>query len=582
MHTEPTPPPSGAGATFAVALLSIAVLVLTADYQIYDNNFYALSEATALLAGEHPYRDFFEWGIPLQAYLSLAAQYLSGQRLIGEFVLQWLFIVAGMIVAFRLALRLSRSPGASLAAMLPALLLLAASPTYQYPKVFVYPCALLIAYRYIDRPNAWRSLAMGLVTGVAFLFRHDHGIYVGIVVGLAFALAVHANADLRRPSVAVRQLGACAVGCILLLLPWAIVVARSEGLVDYVEARAYINTAWSVHRPVFAPVLDINPVRALTPDRAAPADAEPYEWLLANWLPGRSNAEAWLYQMTVLVILATVISGGLAYVLYWVRRIPIRQDSNYALLAGVLLLIVARQLFREQSYFVMAAATAAACGARFLGPTPGATAAGLRRVWYGSRRSLAVVLLAITVATAVGYSRESNLPQPIYQAQHLPDTFARLTAFPPIDGRIPAETALAVTAAEWKRLDEGRKSDVMLRYVSDCSAPGDHLLVSGPTPYHVGYYARRPVAGGHLYWHDGWRSDSMREAQSLALLQKQSVPFALSTDRNVLDDLQPYPRIRAYVAEHYVEIPGTHGRVLMDKRSVPVRRFGRLRLSCFH
>src|SRR5688572_3854368 len=170
MSLEPMPSRADRVATYAVAVLSAAVLVLTADYQIYDNNFYALSEATALLAGEHPYRDFFEWGIPLQASLSAVAQYLSGGRLLGEFGLQWLFIVAGMVIAFRLALRFSQSLGASLAAMLPAVLLLAASPTYQYPKVFVYPCAILIACRYIDRPTVGRSVAMGLITGIAFLF----------------------------------------------------------------------------------------------------------------------------------------------------------------------------------------------------------------------------------------------------------------------------------------------------------------------------------------------------------------------------------------------------------------------------
>ena len=47
-----------------VAALNLVVLILTAEQQIYDTNFYSLWEATALLAGDHPYRDFFEWGIP--------------------------------------------------------------------------------------------------------------------------------------------------------------------------------------------------------------------------------------------------------------------------------------------------------------------------------------------------------------------------------------------------------------------------------------------------------------------------------------------------------------------------------------
>ena len=47
------------------AVLTAAVLVLHAGDQIYDSNLLHLFEATALLAGDHPYRDFYEWGAPL-------------------------------------------------------------------------------------------------------------------------------------------------------------------------------------------------------------------------------------------------------------------------------------------------------------------------------------------------------------------------------------------------------------------------------------------------------------------------------------------------------------------------------------
>src|SRR5688572_8044448 len=180
-------------AAWLVALLSLGVLILTAEYQIYDNNFYTLSEATAILAGEHPFRDFFEWGVPLQAYLSAAAQWVSGGRLIGEFALQWSFITAGVVLSFHLAVRLSRSVIVALAAMIPAVLLLAASPTYQYTKVFIYPCAVVVACRYLEQPTFRRSALMGVVVATAFLFRHDHGIYVSLTFALAFLLAWRAR-----------------------------------------------------------------------------------------------------------------------------------------------------------------------------------------------------------------------------------------------------------------------------------------------------------------------------------------------------------------------------------------------------
>jgi hypothetical protein len=565
--------------SWLVGLLSLGVLILTADYQIYDNNFYTLSEATAILAGEHPFRDFFEWGVPLQAYLSAAAQWLSGGRLIGEFALQWGFITAGVVLSFHLAVRLSRSANVALAAMLPAVLLLAASPTYQYTKVFIYPCAALVACRYIERPSIRRSAALGAVVAIAFLFRHDHGIYVGLTFAVAFVLAWRARPGVSHLRARAGHLAACAGVAFVLVLPWLVTVARSEGLLEYIEARSYIKTAWSVQRPVFSPVLAINPLRALTPDPTVAADAEPYERLLAAWLPARGHAAEWLYQMTILVAIAAAATGVLS-LLRQRKGEAAPPESEYLLLTGGLMLLVAWELFREQSYFVMTTALAAACGARFLrGPEPASR--GLARWLTRGRRTFATLLLLITLATTVGYARESNLPHLIYLAEHQPHTWARLTVYPPIDGLITREEAAAVTPTQWQALDTGRRSDVMLRYVFECVATGDHVLVSGPTPYQIGYYVQRPVAGGHVYWHDGWRSDPVREAQSLALIQRQSVPFAFSTDSAMLDDLKRYPRIHDHVAARYRPIPGTGERVLIDAHRPAVRQFGEMQLPCF-
>ena len=59
---------------WTIGVLSAAVLIITADDQISDNNFYALSETASLFAGDDPYRDVFEWGVPLQAALSHVTQ----------------------------------------------------------------------------------------------------------------------------------------------------------------------------------------------------------------------------------------------------------------------------------------------------------------------------------------------------------------------------------------------------------------------------------------------------------------------------------------------------------------------------
>ncbi|OFW15582.1 MAG: hypothetical protein A3H29_16570 [Acidobacteria bacterium RIFCSPLOWO2_02_FULL_67_21] len=115
----------------------------------------------------------------------------------------------------------------------------------------------------------------------------------------------------------------------------------------------------------------------------------------------------------------------------------------------------------------------------------------------------------------------------------------------------------------------------------DCTAPGDRVLVTGQTPFQVGYYVARPIAGGHLYWHESWRADPARELQSLSLLQRQSVPFAYSTHDPVLEDFRRYPRIREHLLTHYAELEGSRGLLLVDRRRQPTGTFGAMGFPCF-
>jgi hypothetical protein len=65
------------------------------------------------------------------------------------------------------------------------------------------------------------------------------------------------------------------------------------------------------------------------------------------------------------------------------------------------------------------------------------------------------------------------------------------------------------------------------------------------------------------------------------LLQRQSVPFAFATHNPVLEDLVDYPDIQEYFRANYVEIDGTLGRLLVDRRKRPTGRYGALGLPCF-
>jgi hypothetical protein len=165
--------------------------------------------------------------------------------------------------------------------------------------------------------------------------------------------------------------------------------------------------------------------------------------------------------------------------------------------------------------------------------------------------------------------------------RELAPTFRQLLTTPPIDALQSADTARHLQSAQWLASDTDARLTLALRYMHDCTRDGDHIFVTGSTPYQVAYYTERPVAGGQLEWHQGWLSDPPHERQSLMLLRTQSVPFAFSTHDPVLDDLRPYPDIRRYFQENYVSLEGSGGLLLVDRRRHPTGHFGVVGLPCF-
>ena len=593
-----------------VGVLTAVVLVLNSRAQLFDSNFIMLSEGMALLAGDHPYRDFFESGTPAGAYLSMAAQWLSGYRLIGEFLIHWILITAGVVLSFQLGSRLSGSVAALLAALAVALVLLSLAPTYHYTKIIVFPLALWCAWRYLERPGTGRAAAVGAIGALGFLFRHDYGLYIAVLAVASGALVLAAVPPREWLRIAVRHTSAAVIAAVLLLMPWAVTVARSEGLAAYTEARLAMYEAppgfvyrrlldinpWRdlrAHRPPPEPGVIAfiwNPARVdetvlrqleakyelrLLPDRDAQGrlqyqipnrfdvrlfELDPYindgigfEWdrleEIRLGLPTPDSALAWLTQ--VMLVIPLLFMGSALWSLARVRaaaelRDPARMDAQRLLLAGVFLVAIDLSLFRQPSYMVVVAPLTLALAARFL-------ARG-----HVVARAAAVVVLLLTGYAGVVWAREAPMYEPSRLVERTSEAFERLLASPPASA-----------------------ANDTFRYLYECTAPGDRLLVTGSTPFDVNYYAERPFAGGHTLWHFNWRSDPAREAESMALLSRQRVPFAFSSSDPLLNDFTRYPRIHAYLVENFRAIDGFDGRLLVNTTLQPVRRFGERNLECF-
>jgi 4-amino-4-deoxy-L-arabinose transferase-like glycosyltransferase len=620
-----------------VAALSALVLLATARAQIGDTNFYTLWEATNLLGGDHPYRDFYEWGVPLQAYVSALGQTVFGYRILSEFVVQWAFIVAGVVIACDLGLRLSGSRAAVLATMIPAVLLLAVTPTYHYPKLFLYPLAIWLMWRYLDRATPRRAAALGVVTAAAFLFRHDHGVYIGAGAAMAFVLERLLKSDSRNLRLLLVDTAAYLAATLIVLTPWLVAVQRAEGIDEYIQSRAQLYRAWSASTFPLRALAQINPVRELflRPQPAPKSAVVGFVWssevpesqqrlLEAQYglrplgrrdeegrylfevanvfdpnltgldpfirngaglqfdairdrqsrFPSISNAELWLMQVAFIVP-AVLLASRLMHVVRLSATATPQPNTYSIIVASTFVLLAESRLFREASYVVLMTPVVAALAAPWLRPAH--REAPLMRV---VRLAVAVPLFALTLYAVVGWIRGTDIFHPAQIRESLGSTFQSMVMSPPIDAYQPEPRAVHVTRAEWNAgsIDRGA---VLIRYMFDCASPGDRALVTGVTPFHVGYYVNLPIAGGHLFWHHKWRSDPVHEQQSLALLRRQSVPFVFSTNDPVFEDFKAYPAILAYLRAYYIELEGSSGLMLVDRRRMPVRRFGELGLPCF-
>jgi hypothetical protein len=598
-----------------VAIGSAVVLLSTARSQIADTNFVVLWEAVSVLEGDRALIDLFEWGAPLAVLLSAAAQWLVGYRLIGEMALQWTFTIAGVTLAYHLAARLTRTYAAALLTLPLALILLANTPSYHYSKLFFFPFGLWLAWHYLEHPSLRRAAALGATTAAAFLVRHDYLLYLGFVSALALVLAPF-TAGTWAPRRWLRDVGIAAVTAAACVAPWAAFVEMREGFVAYTRLRVAKNEPAG---PAFTSLLAIDPVRVFDASFGTPAEPgeigfiwnpnvsaaqriaiesrlhlrpldgrdgqgrlrysvpdlgnrdlltlDPYilDGIGIPWdrlktlplpsLPERTAALDWLHQMSLGLSLALIGATTLAGA-RWRPGRPLPIDTAQTLAAGSLLTLCATLLFRQPSYVVVTAPLAAAMTAVFLHRGPSHSSALGRRL---SRlgRGAALVLLALTTFAALGWARPALLVHPRTVPHDVTSALADLFSSPPVG------------------------SDPRFAYLRDCTRPGDHILVTGSTPFHVPYYARRPVAGGHLYWHSAWANDAAHEAQSLQLIERQSVPIVFSTHDPVLDDFAAYPAIRDYLLANYQEAPGSDGRVLTERRRAPQGTYGPGGWPCF-
>ena len=627
---------------------------LTVDFP--NDHFAHLSRARQILLGDVPLRDFFDAGFFLQNYLSSAAQLLFGYNLFGEAILTIAFVAFGTMLVFHLSAQLSGSRWIAAAATL--LTVISFPRLYSYPKVFLYVSAIGLAWLYARRGSRVTIGLMAALTAVAFLLRHDHGLYIAVMLVFFLSLREWGGAQLWR------RLGLYAGVTAVLLLPFAAFVQATTGLVPYVggagsQAQGLASTVSSLliaRVPVeidrSAPLLALAPpaerrvnVRWAAPvtdtarrDRevryglASGVRVENRTWSYVptdlesgnlqalvqdplaedtagidrgrfrmvrerwdRWLTRRlfvlrlsvapglftaQNALAWFYYLTILV---PVVALGWVGAAWWSGRVA-RPEAAVVAAAAVLCVIISHTLIRESPdsrlgevappTFVLAAWLARRTGDDVAGSSP----VRARLVRTGLVSLFLVTFWSVWTFGGTGTTgglgartaRAGFWSGPAAVWGELSDLTRRLRRRPLDEWAPPGSTGLRV----------------LTRYVHDCTAPSDRLLVTWFEPG-VFYYAERGFAGGQAYFEYGWHASVADQRLTLARMQRQSVPIILGRRDQDDEFREGFPLIYDYINTRYrLAAESTFGGnqaflVFVDARLAPDSEHPALGLPCY-
>jgi len=557
-----------------------ALAVSISTYSIINDHFDRISRARQIARyGALPFHDFFDPGYFMTELSSAGLQLLFGDNLLGEMLLNTVFIASGATLVFALARRIS---GSYLGGLVAALLTLFAMPrAYDFDKVLFYPLGIFLCWRYVDRPGLRRALELAAGIAIGALFRYDTGVYTGLAAVVTM-LVLH----WREPKVCAQRITVCGLTVALCGLAVLLPVVGFGGVGDAIdqvvtyavreEARTEVGRA-----PRFSIGDFIGRASMSSPvTHARPSLTEEPLWIHAEqrfpplqlrvfpdaWTTG--NATAFLYYFFWGLPFVTVIAMAIAW------QAPWNTAQELARLGGIVAVCLALNLF------VLREPIGARIGG-IGGPTAILATWVAARAWQVKRVRLRLALSAIVFTTfalavcSLGWLAswsERFVPALIGPNAHARGVIRQVSASPPRP-----------------ELIAGGAFPRMVRYLRDCTSPTDKVLARWFVP-ELYFFARRGFAAGMVVTFGGHWSDQRFETRSRQALESDSVPIilALAGDERVREE---YPVLTEYIDQHYnvaartnFDSPSTDGDylVLVRMDRSPARIDARTALPCFN
>ena len=513
----PPKPSAKAEAGDYVLLFAIAAGLLTFAWRFltfvgFTNDHYIhIALAQQVLLGDLPVRDFTDVGWPLQYLLTAAAWRVAGDALAVEFAIAAGSFALGAAFSVIVAHRLSGS--LFIALVVTAFEVLIFPRSYSYPKVLMYAAAGWTLVKLADRATIGRIVTTAAVIAVAFLFRHDHGVFIGIAAAICLVVAGRGEPL----GGAARRIGTLTAVTGALLLPWILFVAMNGGLVAYLqggieysldEAGATALNGW--------PAFDVR----------AP-------------LTSVRNAEAWLFWIfwAVPVLSAGVLAGRI------LRDVPERWRGERACVAALILLTVLVNVsFLRQSLQVRipdAVVPIALLAAWMLG-----------LCWTGGWRLRPAPIAARAVAAALLVASFVAVG-PIADVRGQYDNTDLRLGVAGVRARAAEMWQLLGTSHPANALPASRYSIALMpffSYVDRCSTASDRLIVTGEFP-EVLVLANRAFAGDGVVL-GSWYSSAIHQDRTVALLRTRPALFVLHVG-DYAGFRDRFPLVDAYITSAY-------------------------------
>ena len=496
-------------ATFAAGTLVFGLTVclrFLASAGFTNDQFVTLAAAQQILFGEWPTRDFLDAGAPLSYATSAGAQLVFGRNLFAEAIL--------VAAAFGLAATLTvlaarRLSGSIIVAIVAALVEVAIFPRgYAYPKMLLYAAAPLLIWWYQDRPSSLvRMAVLAVFVQIAFLFRHDHGLFIGTGAVVAAALG-DGSPEWRRAAAWKRA----AVFSLLLLaaaLPYLVYVSFNSGVFRYLAFGIAYSAAEAGENHLIAPPLGVT----LGLERNSEAFLFYLFYLLpvitaaVIWTTRRRDGGAVAARLMPLVVIALMVDRGFL------------RDSLETRLADAIVpaVLLSSWLFAQTSRMA---------GSRHF--------AALRIC------ALVTAFIGVVAVIEVGATVEQlNRASLFGGLQRLPERFIERSE--ELHERFNEHQMPAGPVPRLRSFFE---------YVDRCTTRDQRLLLPGFIP-EVAVYAQRPFAGGRITIVPGYVDTATEQQRLVAQVAMQSVPFVVVTGKYKDPVWRAFPELATYVDQHY-------------------------------